>query len=241
LRDAIALAIRESSARAVTFCGGEPLLVKKLFEYAEMQQDAGKMTVLNTNGELLLRRCATMRALPFDVVGISIDGPDEPTHRLMRGATADFRQTVRAAEWLRAEHLPVKRKIATVISAANRARIDDLGRLVARLQPDIWRLYQYSPWGPQNTGQTRHQITREVFDEVVRHATESAHPVEVRASSTDTTGGCLLVDPFGRIMQTDGLDYVEAGNCLHEPIEDIWHRLPEQSAVRTNKLWLRTL
>jgi MoaA/NifB/PqqE/SkfB family radical SAM enzyme len=49
-------AIKASSARAVTFCGGEPLLLKKVGEWAGALRQLGKRTVLNTNGELLRRR-----------------------------------------------------------------------------------------------------------------------------------------------------------------------------------------
>src|ERR1700733_747883 len=55
LRDAIVEKLRESSASAVTFCGGEPLLVRKVDEYAGILAKAGKQTVLNTNGSKLAR------------------------------------------------------------------------------------------------------------------------------------------------------------------------------------------
>lgn len=111
LRDMIAARIKSSAARAVTFCGGEPLLVKEIAKYAQWQRDTGKLAILNTNGELLRRRFGACRSLPFDVVGISIDGADAHAHREMRGQNADFAETLAAARWLREQYPEVKRKV----------------------------------------------------------------------------------------------------------------------------------
>ena len=56
LRPAILRALAASSARVVTLCGGEPLLIRKIGEYAATLRRSGKSVVLNTNGELLRRR-----------------------------------------------------------------------------------------------------------------------------------------------------------------------------------------
>ncbi|HEY1000489.1 MAG TPA: radical SAM protein, partial [Streptosporangiaceae bacterium] len=56
LRPEILRALAASSARAVTLCGGEPLLIRKIGEYAGTLRRSGKSVVLNTNGELLRRR-----------------------------------------------------------------------------------------------------------------------------------------------------------------------------------------
>ncbi len=159
----------------------------------------------------------------------------------MRGANADFDGSLAAARWLRERTDRTKRKIATVVSAVNLGRIADLARLVRDLTPDVWRLYEYSPWGPQNRGQSRHSLARVDFDAAVEVAKQHAGGVTVHASSTDSTSGCLIVDPSGRLLQANGADYASVGNCLEEPIDDIWRRLPEQSVVRSNKLWLRTI
>ena len=50
-REAILGALAASSARVVTFCGGEPLLVRRIDQYADTLAQRGKATVLNTNGQ----------------------------------------------------------------------------------------------------------------------------------------------------------------------------------------------
>ena len=97
-REAILSALIDCSARVVAFCGGEPLLVREVDQYAVALGASGKRTVLNTNGSLLRRRITAGLELAFAVVGISIDGFTEATHRAMRGPKANLGEVLRAAE-----------------------------------------------------------------------------------------------------------------------------------------------
>lgn len=220
----------------VTFCGGEPLLVRPLPELARLLRERGKRLVLNTNGELLRRRFGPAADLPFDVVGISLDGPDAEVHRAMRGAAADFAASLGAAEAVAASGT-VQLKIGTVVSAVNADRLERLAALVRTLRPVAWRLYQYSPWGPQNRGVPRHGIAPDAFLRTVAAVSAAAAPVPVLASATDTTGGCFIVDPGGTILRPDGVRYVPLGSCLDEPIDDLWAREPHPAEVIENKRW----
>jgi MoaA/NifB/PqqE/SkfB family radical SAM enzyme len=241
LRDRIARAISVSPSRAVTFCGGEPLLVKQLAQYALLQQEHGKRTILNTNGELLRRRFDSVSDLPFDIVGISIDGPSELVHRTMRGPDANFAETLAAARWLAEQRGGPRRKVASVISSVNVAHVAALAHLVRDLSPDVWRVYQYSLRGPREHGRDRHQIGAVEFGAAVERAARIAAPVPVEPSSAERNAGCLIVNPSGDLLAPMGTEYLTLGSCLDEPIENIWRRSTQQSVVIANKSWLRRI
>lgn len=241
LRDRIAEAISDSPTQAVTFCGGEPLLVKRLPEYARRQRESGKRTVLNTNGELLSRRFPSVADLPFDIVGVSLDGPDAAVHRSMRGADANFARTLAAARGLAANSDLVKLKIATVLSNINIGHMPRLSRLVREISPALWRIYQYSHWGPQNFGAHRHIVADDAFDTAVQRAKAAVKPVPVHSSTTSTTGGCLIIDPYGNVIRQEGAGYTPIGNCLEESLSEIWQRSPTRDTVSRNKHWISTI
>jgi MoaA/NifB/PqqE/SkfB family radical SAM enzyme len=240
-RDDILRSLKDSSARVVTFCGGEPLLVRKVDEYAGVLRSAGKRTVLNTNGAFLARRLDQgFNLRHFDVVGLSIDGSTADTHRAMRGPKASLDDALSAAHRVAGE--PATRlKIGTVISGVNAGDVPALAGLVRALRPDVWRLYQYSQRGWQNTGQQRHRLAEEDFHRLADLATELAAPVPVARSSETQTAGCLIVDPAGTVLLPTDAGYEECGNCLKEPLDDIWARIPEQSTITSNKRWLSVL
>jgi MoaA/NifB/PqqE/SkfB family radical SAM enzyme len=234
-------ALAASSARVVTFCGGEPLLLRKIGDYAALLRQGGKSTVLNTNGELLRRRLDQgLRLTDFAVVGISVEGSTREVHREMRGGKADFDE-VMAAVRLVAMEAGVGLKLATVVSSVNRNDLPALARTVRDLAPDVWRLYQYSSRGDQNTGQQRHSLADDEFRRLVEELADLAAPVPTAPSGEAETEGCLIVDPAGYVLQPVGARYVRRGNCLEEPLDRIWAELPARSIIVNNKRWLSIL
>ena len=240
-RGDILRALAASSARAVTFCGGEPLLIRKVGEYAAALRQGGKSTVLNTNGQLLRRRLDQGLGLAdFTMVGISIEGSTPDVHRAMRGEGADLDEVIEAAR-LVAKEPDVGLKLATVVSGVNRDDLPTLAGTVRDLGPDIWRLYQYSGRGDHNIGQQRHRLADDEFRRLVARATDLAAPVPTAPSTEAETAGCLIVDPAGDVLQPAGDTYVRRGNCLEEPLDRIWAEIPARSAIINNKRWLAVL
>jgi MoaA/NifB/PqqE/SkfB family radical SAM enzyme len=240
LREAIFAAIASSSAAAVTFCGGEPLIVRGLDRYARQLADLGKQTVLNTNGQFLRKRLQQGLELVFSVVGLSIDGSTDVVHRAMRGARADLGSVLDAARLI-AGTPGIGLKLATVVSAVNRDDLPTLASLIGQLKPDVWRLYQYSARGAQNVGQQRHLLTEDEFRRLAAVAADRAAPVPTRSSDESLTAGCLIVDPEGNVLQPNARGYASLGNCLTEPIDDIWARMPSSVTIIENKRWLSVL
>lgn len=240
LRETILDRIERSSAAVVTFCGGEPLVVRDIGRYARRFAESGKRTVLNTNGSLLRKRLEQGLDLAFAAVGFSIDGSTELVHRTMRGAKADLSEVLRAAQIV-ADRPGISLKIGTVVSAVNRDDLPSLATLVAGLTPDIWRLYQYSARGVQNSGQRRHRLSEEEFRDLAAEAARQATPVPTVPSSESETAGCLIIDPNGNVLQPAGVGYITYGNCLHEPIDDIWAKIPSPVSIIQNKRWLSVL
>jgi MoaA/NifB/PqqE/SkfB family radical SAM enzyme len=240
-RDAILRALAASSARVVTFCGGEPLVVRQVGRYAAFLGKQGKSTVLNTNGQLLRTRLRQgFRLADFNMIGISIDGSTPDVHRAMRGAKADLHEVLGAAR-LVSYHREVRLKLATVVSSVNRESLPQLAEIVHKLRPDIWRLYQYSSRGDQNFGQKRHRLGDEDFQLLVKEAANLAAPVPTAPSNEAETAGCLIVDPSGNVLQPYGDGYVRRGNLLEDSLDRIWAGIPAQEAIIDNKRWLSVL
>jgi MoaA/NifB/PqqE/SkfB family radical SAM enzyme len=240
LRSSIARSLFESSAGVVTFCGGEPLLVKEVGQYAEQMRRAGKQTVLNTNGQLLSRRIDEGMPLAFNIVGLSLDGSSEAMHKAMRGERADFQAVIDAAKIIGS--LPdVTLKLATVVSSVNRYDIVAMADLVGQLQPDIWRLYQYVPIGPYNRGRSRHEIGEPDFLEIAEAATAAVAPLQVFASTASAQGpGCLIVSMDGTVFNAGSDADIIHGNCTETPLDVIWKEVEDSQPGRwviSNKKW----
>ena len=240
-RPKILQAIAASSAHVVTFCGGEPLLVRKLDEYATTLGRYGKLTVINTNGQFLRSRLDQgLRLADFAMVGISIEGSTTEIHRTMRGEKADLDEAIEAARLVTKEP-GVSLKLATVVSRVNRDDLPALASTVRDLGPEIWRLYQYSRRGDQNSGQQRHSLADDEFRRLTEVAADLVAPVPTAPSTEAETEGCLIVDPAGNVLQPVGARYRWRGNCLEESLDRIWTKIPARSTIIDNKRWLSIL
>jgi MoaA/NifB/PqqE/SkfB family radical SAM enzyme len=240
-RPEILQALAASSARVVTLCGGEPLLIRKIGEYAATLRQYGKSIVLNTNGELLRRRLDQGLSLAdFAMAGISVEGSTAEVHRAMRGEKADFDEVIAAARLVAAEP-GISLKLGTVVSGVNREDLPALARTVRDLAPDVWRLYQYSGRGDQNTGQRRHWLPDGEFERLAQEVAALAAPVPTAPSTEAETEGCLIVDPAGNVLQPGGDSYFRLGNCLTQPLDDIWAEMASRAAIIKNKRWLSVL
>jgi MoaA/NifB/PqqE/SkfB family radical SAM enzyme len=240
LRSSIACALIDSSVSIVTFCGGEPLLVREVGDYATRLHEAGKRTVLNTNGSLLRQRIDAGMPMDFDVVGLSLDGSTEAMHREMRGTRADFHAVWEAAKII-ASYPNITLKIATVVSRVNRRDILSLAEQIRGIGPGIWRLYQYVPLGPYNRGRERHELSVEDFLEIAESAREAAAPVQVFSSTAHSQGtGCLIISMDGAVFQATSEGDVIHGNCLDSPLDQIWHDIENSQGgqlIVQNKGW----
>jgi MoaA/NifB/PqqE/SkfB family radical SAM enzyme len=246
LRAQILETLEKSSSRVVTFCGGEPLLVEEISEYAATLKQHGKAAVLNTNGQLLSERLDAdgpgpkIRLADFAMVGISVDGSTPDIHHTMRRGRADLNEVLAAARRV-ADEPGVRLKIATVVSSVNKEDLPALARTVRGLAPDIWRLYQYSSRGSWNRGQHRHPLADDEFQRLARQAADLVAPVPTAPSTEAETEGCLIVDTSGNVLQPSGTGYAQLGNCLEESLDRIWAELPARSTIINNKRWLSVL
>jgi MoaA/NifB/PqqE/SkfB family radical SAM enzyme len=247
LRLQIAAELAASPAETITFCGGEPLvLAKEIFQYAHLFKAAGKRVVLNTNGELLERAISKYlepgEELPFDVVGVSVDGPTELMHAAMRdsGRRANLYKTFAGIREVK-KHPDTLLKIASVVSDVS---INWLREMIEfadnELQADVLRLYHYNPHGDYNTGQAMHGISKARFDKQVAEYLPYARPQLPVHVSDNESQACLIVDPNGNVSISTKSGYDRLGNCLSEPIANIWERQSQSTRglVKRNKKWI---
>jgi MoaA/NifB/PqqE/SkfB family radical SAM enzyme len=158
----------------------------------------------------------------------------------MRGDKADFDEVIAAARLVAAEP-GISLKLGTVVSRVNRADLPALARTVRDLAPDVWRLYQYSGRGDQNTGQRRHWLPDGEFERLAQEVAALAAPVPTAPSTEAETEGCLIVDPAGNVLQPGGDSYFRLGNCLTQPLDDIWAEMATRATIIKNKRWLSVL
>lgn len=97
-RLAVAHKLAASDAWGVSLIGGEPLLVKGLFEYARILKAAGKRVFLGTSGERLDLHIDELFDAGIDYLTVSFEGHTPEEHDAFRGKPGLFHRVASALE-----------------------------------------------------------------------------------------------------------------------------------------------
>lgn len=96
----IARRLAASDAWGVSLIGGEPLLVKDVFEYARILKSGGMRVFLGTNGERLDRHIDEVLDLGIDYLTVSFEGHTAREHDAFRGRAGLFERVGAALDTL---------------------------------------------------------------------------------------------------------------------------------------------
>ncbi len=96
----VARRLAESEAWGVSLIGGEPLLVKELFEYVRILKAAGKRVFIGTSGDRLGKVIDEVLASGVDVLTLGVDGEDAEAHDRFRDREGLFARVVDAIDTL---------------------------------------------------------------------------------------------------------------------------------------------
>lgn len=193
---AIADRLTEIGTKNVTICGGEPFMYPHLDAVVERLYEHELNVVLYTSGT---SGCFDVRTfLPFiKFLSLPVDVVSDRAIERMRGqhqfdGIAAILAIVKSVPWR------PKIKTGTVVTRQN---IDDLPAIARFLEKtgivDVWRLYQFSPYGIGARHAKLFEIPTEEFEEAVKKikATSAIHIAE--RSRKDTVGYCKIIDSGG--------------------------------------------
>lgn len=193
--------LRELGATAVTLCGGEPFMYPGLEAVVRRLHEHGIKIVLYTSGTSDLHDVRTF--LPFvEFLSLPVDAVSPPIVEKMRGRS-QFERTARTLTMLQKAVVRPRIKIGTVVTKQN---IDDLPVIGDHLHSlgivDVWRLYEFSPYGIGKHNEARYLLGPDVFREAVAREKERnmtrAHPLHIAERDREENAGyCMIIDSGG--------------------------------------------
>lgn len=118
-----------SFSNRITYCGGEALLRKDVFELIRYAKDLGFYVVLISNGFLLsLDKMKTLEKVGLDNLIISLNGINEKTHDESRGVNESWKRIMTIIPYLR--EFNIKSNIETILLDTNVDEIMDMVKMV---------------------------------------------------------------------------------------------------------------
>ncbi|MCX7109628.1 MAG: radical SAM protein [Proteobacteria bacterium] len=196
--------------------GGEPTLIPDLYKLFSIAKSEGLLTCLITNGTLLTHDIANSFSGVLDEIVFSIDAEDAQTH-------AELRKTSQQTFWNILDLLKIFKtnrircRVNSVITKANLHKICGLGKYLAPIPIDEWRLMQFFPLHDAISSSSEYSITDEEFNAVIQNiqSTNYLDASSIVAASNDTMDGSyLVIAPDGTLYSSSPGYRKNIGNVL---------------------------
>lgn len=213
----------------INFVGGEPMLHPKMALYIQLAKEAGLITSLVSNGTKITKTWLQKMKPYLDWLGLSIDASTDDLHAKMgRGRKGEIKHgssnhLKRSLEvWKTAKKLGYKLKLNTVVSKFNAE--DNMGSLIARLQPDRWKVFQVLPIKGENDQHIEKlRISNDIFQAWLQRHKEH-NPI---AEDNDAMkGSYAMLDPLGRFFSNrTGILQATSKTVFSHPISEVWQEI----------------
>lgn len=237
----------ELGVKTLTLCGGEPTqyahiteVVQKLAPHTNVAMLTNTVSVPNFDWDSVLPH--------LYMLCLSLDAASPEIVELMRGA----HQLEGVCKMLRRVSSLPKRPLVKIGTVVSRQNARDLGNLLDLLASyncvDVWRLYQFSPYGLGKTNEKLFLIEDDEFlaavSEVKRRAPAGLNVAE--RSRNDNQGYCRIMDSVGGFYRYEER-YIPLGVSVFDTPDQIlqgydnekndrqkaWHE-PQASATADN-------
>lgn len=244
---------RELGVGRFLVTGGEPFMVRDIFEIIRYITDESDLVIL-TNGlffsDKYLRRLAASTGRGRLSFQISIDGPTAALHEAIRGK-GTFDKTIRAIR--RAVDAGLELSISTAVSQRTLDHMTDTTRLVASLGVPSHHILWMQEWGraldhrpelmtpPARVVEVMREC-RKVGDELgVTIDNDASLRVRVKGKHGRKTDLCscgwdsLAVFSDGQVypcVWLAGAPGMECGNVLEQPLAQVWRESPILEQIR---------
>ena len=205
--------LAENKVQRITFFGGEPLVRKDFFKIVDYAYNKGIFINMTTNALMITDEMVKKELYKFDMIRVSLDGPNAETHEFIRNKKGAFDETIKKIKMLVKNGIDVG--IVTCISHKNLKYIEEMITLLEELKIKRWFLPLLSSAGRGNT------ISKEVLT-----------PLEVKQFLIDiqnlTANSSFTVNldiPYSILLKKQNKNVTAAcpAAVLEKDIYEIWN------------------
>lgn len=229
--------LAENKVQRITFFGGEPLVRKDFFQIADYAYNKGVFINMTTNALMITEEMIKKELYKFDMVRVSLDGPNAETHEFIRNKKGAFDETVKRIKMLVKNGIDVG--VVTCISHRNLKYIKEMITLLEELKIKRWFLPLLSSAGRGSS------ISKEVLTPLevkqflidIQNLTANSsftvnldipYSILLKKQNKNVTAACpaaiseLVIFENGDVSPCCQVPVI-AGNVLEKDIYEIWN------------------
>ncbi len=128
--------LKANKVQKISFFGGEPLIREDFFDIANYAHDSGIFVNVTTNALLLTDSIIENELYKFEMVRVSLDGPNAETHEFIRNKNGIFEKTINNIKKMVENGVNVG--VVTCISHKNIKYLKEMIQLLTELKIKRW-------------------------------------------------------------------------------------------------------
>lgn len=229
--------LAENKVQRITFFGGEPLVRKDFFQIADYAYNKGIFINMTTNALMITEEMIKKELYKFDMIRVSLDGPNAETHEFIRNKKGAFDETIKRIKMLVKNGIDVG--VVTCISHRNFKYIKEMITLLEELKIKRWFLPLLSSAGRGSS------ISKEVLTPLevkqflidIQNLTANSsftvnldipYSILLKKQNKNVTAACpaaiseLVIFANGDVSPCCQVPVI-AGNVLEKDIYEIWN------------------
>lgn len=226
-----------NKVQRITFFGGEPLIRKDFFQIANYAYNKGIFINMTTNALMITEEMIKKELYKFDMIRVSLDGPNVETHEFIRNKKGAFEETIKRIKMLVENGIDVG--VVTCISHRNLKYIKEMVSLLEELKIKRWFLPLLSSAGRGSS------ISKEILNPLevkqflidIQNLTENSsftvnldipYSILLKKHNKNITAACpaaiseLVIFANGDVSPCCQVPVI-AGNILEKDIYEIWN------------------
>ncbi|TCN27904.1 TIGR04053 family radical SAM/SPASM domain-containing protein [Mesobacillus foraminis] len=173
--------IYEMNNPLLVFTGGDPLMREDVFDIAAYAVQKGVRVSMTPSATPNVTKEAIQKAKDVGLSrwAFSLDGPNSEIHDHFRGTSGSFDLTMERIDYLHQLEIPIQ--INTVISRYNIDQLEEMARLVEKLDCVLWSVFFLVPTG---RGQEKDMISPAEHEKVFIWLYQLSHRVKFDIKTT---------------------------------------------------------
>ena len=237
--------LKAAGASAIVFSGGEPLLREDIADLIKYTHDKGLITYLSTNGLLFFEKYKQIKN-SINYLGLPLDSSSEDISVKMGRNHGMFYNNLNILRYFVKNPPNHKVKVGTLISKVNSQEILSIGELLSKdeiYQPDVWRLYQFTPIRRGLLSREKHEISDLDFMEVCTKVKKRYSHLNIsELSNSDSDSSYFFIDPKMHLQILVGNDFLDKGDLRNLSAQRLSNLLQQYSKTidksLENRGWL---
>ena len=206
----------ESGVDAITWTGGEALLVDNIDELLRLSFNNGIKNKLITNGKILTKETIDKIYPYLDSITLSIDSIDNDINDKLGRGYNHYEEVKNVLDYVKEKGYDVKLRINSVVCKCNLDSFKDLNEFLSNYDIYSWRIFKFMPLREIAViNKDKFDITMEEYDEVIKYIKKNSNTKNIDTRiQTDMEQKYVLILANGDIVITSDGEDNKVGNAL---------------------------